>query len=112
MRRPRKAVHPIISQIIDRDCHVGQSDGDVLKHVVGKLRHGLVTFRLLKPEDQERFAQDCLIQHRGNQDLYRQVMQGLRGPAVSSAELRVLAKSLVAELLSSQAKPTSAERLE
>jgi hypothetical protein len=38
-------VHPIVRQIIDRDCYVGESYRRVIRHVVSKLRGGYAAFR-------------------------------------------------------------------
>ena len=44
-------IHPIIRQIIDRDCHVSWSNRRVIRHVVSKLRDGQRTFRAMPRED-------------------------------------------------------------
>jgi hypothetical protein len=72
-------VHPIIRQVINRDCHVSESNKRVIQHVVSKLKHGLDTFRQMTPEDRRRFIQQCVIQHKGNLREYQQVMFGFSG---------------------------------
>ena len=73
---PSGSVHPIVRQIIDRDCHVSLSQPEVIRHVVSRLRNGLETFRMLPSEHRRRLIDDCMRQHRGNQELYRRVMGG------------------------------------
>lgn len=74
----RFEIHPIIRQIIDRDCHVGLPDSDVIRHVVSKLRGGYEAFRTAALEDRESFIKQCISQHRANQRLYVEVMSGLQ----------------------------------
>lgn len=69
-------VHPIIRQVINRDCHVAESNKQVVQHVVSKLRQGLATFRQMTPQDRKLFIEQCLIQHKANQQEYQQVMYG------------------------------------
>lgn len=71
------SVHPIIRQIIDRDCHVGWSYPEVIRHVVTKLKGGFQTFRNMTVVDRELLIDQCLQQHSGNQRLYVEVMSGL-----------------------------------
>ncbi len=79
-RNSRKAapieIHPIIRQIIDRDCHVGTSNKDVVQHVISKLKHGLQTFRTMAESERQQLIEQCLAQHRGNLMLYLEVMVG------------------------------------
>ena len=67
-------VHPIIRQIINRDCHVAWSNRTVIKHVISKLKHGRRTYRAMPREDRRRFIKQCIKQHRENWELYRAVM--------------------------------------
>lgn len=67
-------VNPIVRQIIDRDCHVGESYRRVIRHVVSKLRRGYKTFRELPEAERRLLMQQCIQQHRANRDLYRAVM--------------------------------------
>lgn len=67
-------VHPIVKQIIDRDCHVGDSYPTVIRHVVSKLRDGWTTFRDMSRPDRRLLMQQCIQQHRANREVYRAVM--------------------------------------
>ena len=67
-------VHPIVRQIIDRDCHVGRSNRSVIRHVVSKLRSGWQTYRAMPREDRRLLMQQCIRQHRENRELYAAVM--------------------------------------
>lgn len=69
-------VHPIIAQIIDRDCHVGTSDREVVRHVISRLRHGYDTFRAMPPADRELLIEQAIQHHRRNFKLYVEVMSG------------------------------------
>lgn len=72
----RRRPHPILRQIIDRDCHVSMSGREVVRHVIGKLREGYQTFREYTPSERRRFIADCLQIHRDNRGLYDDVMRG------------------------------------
>lgn len=76
-------VHPIVRQIINRDCHVGESDRAVIRHVVSKLRQGYGTFRELPKAERRSLMQQCIQQHRENRDLYRAVMYPTYRPLAS-----------------------------
>ncbi len=70
------SVHPIVRQIIDRDCHVGESGKNVVRHVISKLRSGYETFRLLSKVERRQFIEQCLHRHRVNRRQYVEVMSG------------------------------------
>jgi len=67
-------VHPIVAQIINRDCHVASSNRNVIRHVVSKLRDGLTTFRSMPREDRRTLMRQCIQQHGENRELYFAVM--------------------------------------
>lgn len=74
-KQPKKLdVHPIIRQIINRDCHVAWSNRQVILHVVSKLREGSKTFHSMPRTDRRQFIEQCIQQHRENRELYRAVM--------------------------------------
>ncbi|MDZ4852612.1 MAG: hypothetical protein SGI77_25260 [Pirellulaceae bacterium] len=62
-------VHPIIRQIIDRDCHVGETNSKVVRHVIAKLRNGYESFRRMSKADRRKFIVQCVKHHGRN---YRQ----------------------------------------
>lgn len=70
----RLGVHPIVKQVIDRDCHVAESNRTVIRHVISKLRGGWQTFSSLSKSDRRQLMQQCVQQHRDNRELYRAVM--------------------------------------
>jgi len=70
------SIHPVIRQIIDRDCHVSLTNREVLRHVLSKLRNGYVTFRAMPKAERRRLIDDCVKHHRSNVQLYRDVMSG------------------------------------
>ena len=72
----RRTVHPIIRQIIDRDCHVGMRKRLVVRHVISRLKGGYATFRALPAADRREFIRQCLEVHRENWELYYDVMSG------------------------------------
>ena len=74
MTRPTVDAHPIVKQIIDRDCHVGESYRTVIRHVVSKLRGGHKTFRGMPRADRRLLMQQCVRQHRANREVYVAVM--------------------------------------
>lgn len=67
-------MHPIVKQIIDRDCHVGISNRAVIRHVISKLRHGYQTFRQMPAEDRKELLRQCVERHRENREEYVAVM--------------------------------------
>ena len=67
-------MHPIVRQIIDRDCHVGLSDRAVMRHVISKLRNGWQTFRQMPRADRKELLRQCRDHHRENRELYIAVM--------------------------------------
>jgi uncharacterized protein YlxP (DUF503 family) len=70
------AIHPIIRQIIARDCHVGSSNRAVIRHVVSRLRAKYATFRAMPPADRKAFLRQCVAAHAENQATYSFVMRG------------------------------------
>ena len=73
---PVRNIHPIIRQIIDRDCHVSESNQAVVRHVISRLKHGYESYRKWSPADRRQFVDQCIAQHRANQRLYAEVMNG------------------------------------
>ena len=69
-----EAPHPIVRQIVDRDCHVSLTNEEVIDHVISKLRHGMETFRVMPQEERDRLVRDCTMVHEWNRQLYRDVM--------------------------------------
>ena len=47
-------MHPIVKQIIDRDCHVGISNRAVMRHVISRLKCGWATFRQMPKADHKK----------------------------------------------------------
>ena len=70
----RHAAHPIVRQIIDRDCHVAETNLGVIRHVVSKLSDGYATLRALPKADRRRFFEDCVAVHLANRAEYEAVM--------------------------------------
>lgn len=79
-------VHPIVKQIIDRDCHVGESYRTVIRHVVSKLRGGWNSFRAMSRSDRRFLMRQCIQQHRANRELYRAVMYPSYEPSDAEKE--------------------------
>lgn len=71
-----EGVHPIIRQIIDRDCHVGTPTHEVVRHVISKLRHGYESYRSMLPVERAMLVAQAALHHRGNFKLYVEVMSG------------------------------------
>ena len=67
-------MHPIVRQIIDRDCHVAMSNRAVMRHVISRLRDGYATFRTMPQGDRKELLRQCRDQHRANRELYVAVM--------------------------------------
>lgn len=76
-RKPkRQAVHPIVRQIIDRDCHVSMRNREVIRHVISRLKDGYAAFRAMPREDRKKLMRQCVQVHRKNWELYCDVMSG------------------------------------
>jgi hypothetical protein len=71
-----EGVHPIIRQIIDRDCHVGTPTHEVVRHVISKLRDGYASYRSMLPRERAMLVAQSAMHHRGNFKLYVEVMSG------------------------------------
>ena len=71
-----ESVHPIIKQIIDRDCHVATSAKEVVRHVISKLSKGYETLRAMPQTDRNQLVEQCIQHHRGNFKEYVEVMSG------------------------------------
>ena len=67
-------MHPIVKQIIDRDCHVGLPNREVIRHVISRLKDGHATFRSMSRADRRLLMQQCIENHRENRELYVAVM--------------------------------------
>ena len=74
--------HPIIVQIIDRDCHVRWSNRRVIRHVISRLKNKYATFAAMPRDDQppvmgrRTMMRQCIAVHRENRELYQDVMGG------------------------------------
>lgn len=103
MRASQRNIHPIIRQVIDRDCHVGESGSAVVRHVIGKLKHGYETFRALTERERRVLIEQCLTQHRDNLKLYQEVMNGFpktrRAQASALREIKELDQAEISRLL-------------
>ena len=67
-------MHPIVKQIIDRDCHVGLPNREVIRHVISRLKDGYATYRSMSRADRRLLMQQCMQRHRENRELYVAVM--------------------------------------
>lgn len=77
----RQRPHPIIKQVIDRDCHIGERNRAVIKHVISKLRDGYDQFKAMPPEDRRNLMIQCISAHERNRNEYHAVMNCKRRPA-------------------------------
>lgn len=68
--------HPIIRQIIDRDCHVATPSRDVVRHVISKLKDGYETLRSMSEQEREALIDQCVNHHAENWKMYVEVMSG------------------------------------
>lgn len=90
-------IHPVIAQIVDRDCHVSLSNRVVIRNVISKLRYGYQTFRDLPKEDRKAFMTQCIAQHKQNWELYVSVMSGSPGPKKTEAKPEEVPEKLTGE---------------
>lgn len=68
--------HPIIKQIIDRDCHVGTPTHEVVRHIISKLKKGYDSYRALLADERAMLVVQSARHHRSNFKLYVEVMSG------------------------------------
>lgn len=87
------SIHPIVRQIIDRDCHVSWSDRRVIQHVISKLRDGFATFRAMPRNDRRQLLRQCVERHRHNREEYAAVMGGWSSLGLASPASRRQRKS-------------------
>lgn len=76
MKQTSMEIHPIIRQIIDRDCHVATSSREVVQHVISRLKSGNATFQAMSAGDRSLFVEQCVTHHRANFTQYVEVMSG------------------------------------
>ena len=69
-------VHPIVKQIINRDCHVSMRNREVIRHVISRLKDGWRTYRAMPRKDRKALMLQCIRCHRENWRLYVDVMSG------------------------------------
>ena len=62
--------HPIIRQIVNRDCHVGTPYRKVVRHVASRLNGGWKTFKGLNRNDRRVFICECCEIHLENRQLF------------------------------------------
>ena len=74
LQAKKHETHPILRQIIDRDCHVSLSYRAVIRHVISKLRDGYQTFRSQSKEERRSFVEQCIQIHQANRAEYEAVM--------------------------------------
>lgn len=73
----KTAIHPMIRQIVG-DCHVGESNMTVIRHVISKLRDGHRTHRILSRGERHEVLRQIIAAHAENISLYNYVMRGQR----------------------------------
>jgi len=69
------SVDPIVQQIVNR-CHVGQSNRQVTRYLISRMRHGWQTFQAMSKPERRELMKQIIAQHRANRKLYRAVMSG------------------------------------
>lgn len=74
------SIHPIVRQIIDRDCHVSLTNREVMRHVISKLKAGYRTYRAMPKRDRHELLRQCIACHQANWRLYVDVMRGRPAP--------------------------------
>jgi hypothetical protein len=77
MMAATKNIHPIIRQIVG-NCHVGQSNLSVIRHVISKLREGHKTYRSMPRGERRKMVKQIVSAHSENISLYNHVMRGQR----------------------------------
>lgn len=69
-------VHPIVRQIIDRDCHVSWTEREVIRHVISRLKGGMKAFRKMPADHRQGLVNQCRHRRRENIEDYTRVMSG------------------------------------
>ena len=65
----------MIRQIVNR-CHVGQSDLQVIRYVISRLKHGFKTWQTIERVERKRMLRQAVMVHHENQAFYGYVMKG------------------------------------
>lgn len=66
----------IVQRIVDRDCHVSESNRAVIRHVASKIRGGVRGFLKLPREVRRQVMEAAIARHAENGGLYDAVMRG------------------------------------
>jgi cytochrome c-type biogenesis protein CcmH/NrfF len=64
---------PIVSQIVDR-CYVGQSNRQVIRYFISRLKHGYRTWAKMPRNERRQWLVWVIACHADNRKLYREVM--------------------------------------
>jgi hypothetical protein len=67
-------VHPIISQIVNRQ-HIGESDRAVIYAVVNGLQNKRAAFLAMSKATRRQLMEQALWQHAENRGIYREFIQ-------------------------------------
>ena len=70
-------MNPFVRQIVER-CHVGDTNREVIRYVISRIKGKYKTFRKLPREQRKQLLRDAVQCHRENRDLYCYVMRGLK----------------------------------
>ena len=65
----------IIRNIVGR-CHVGDTNREVIRYVISRMKHGYQTFKTLPREQRKDFLRQIVQDHKDNRELYSYVMRG------------------------------------
>lgn len=67
----------MICQIVNR-CHVGQSNRQVIRYAISRLRNRYQTFQGMTRKDRKTFLRDCIAAHEANRYLYNFAMGAIK----------------------------------
>lgn len=65
----RTEAPPIVRQIVNR-CHVGDSDRQVIRYFISRLKHGYATWRTLTRAERKQWLGWIVATHAENRGLY------------------------------------------
>jgi hypothetical protein len=71
----RRTAPSIVHQIVDRR-HVGESNREVIRYFISRLRDGMATWRTMSRAERKKWLRWVIKAHGENRALYQKVMKG------------------------------------
>lgn len=62
----------MINQIVSK-CHVSNSNMQVIRYVIGRMKQGYKTYKTLDKRTRKQILKDCIMCHTQNKKLYASI---------------------------------------